>query len=165
MKNATLLRDGGQEFHFLTLSRPEWCFLSSSLPGSSVFAVPAEFPMAAFSKYYVLLGSTVEPQPIISWFSLELTDPNTIPILSPDSVAFPDPVATNIPKLNANTFLGTAYNQIFNILDGDSEISGDCAEYIAALSIAKLAANVVPNKVPGAMVSLCKKYGFDSDSG
>lgn len=136
---------------------------SASLPGSSVFTVPAEFPTGAFSKYYVLPGSTVEPQPMISSFPLELTDPNTIPLFSPDFVALPDPVANNIPKSSASSFFGTAYNQVINILNGDSEITGNCAKCVAALSIAKLAANVVPEMIPGAMVAICKKYSFSSD--
>ena len=112
---------------------------------------------------------TQEPQPVIFdevlnvTFPLNLTDPRTIPQTDNDPVVYPMAVA-NVSKANAAAFVQTAFNQILEIVAGNGGVSGNCSQCVAALSIGKVVAQVVPESVPDALVRLCQMTGFASNS-
>ena len=141
---------------------------SESIPGQSAYTATAGFPTSAFSSYYIPPLATQEPQPALYdpvlniTFPLNLTNPKTIPTSDDDQVYYPKPVA-NVSDAAATTIVQSAIADIIAII-GDTGISGNCSKCLAALSVAKLAAQVAPSKVPDAMVGLCQKYQFASNA-
>lgn len=138
------------------------------IPSPSAYTATAGFPPSAFSSYYIPPLATQEPQPALYdpvlniTFPLNLTNPNTIPTTDNDPVYYPKPVA-NLSDAAATAVVQAAVADIVAII-GDNGISGNCSKCLAALSVAKLAAQVAPSKVPDAMVDLCQKYKFASNA-
>jgi hypothetical protein len=138
-------------------------------PGVSFYTVPAGFPTALFSSYYVPPSPTQEPQPVIYdpvlniTYPLNLTDPNTLPAADGDPVYYPRPVA-EISNASAEAFVRDALLQIKEIVSGAGGVSGNCSKCVAALNIGKLVAQVAPTRVPDALVGLCQSTGFASNS-
>lgn len=138
-------------------------------PGASSFVVPPGFPTSIFSSYYVKAVPTQEPQPALYdpvlnlTYPLNLTDPNTIPTSDDDPVYYP-PAVANVTNATATAFINTAIAQIIEIVAGAGGISGNCSKCVAALNIGKVVAQVVPERVPDAMVALCRATGFASNS-
>ena len=149
----------------LTIAAPED---REPIPGPSAYTATAGFPTSAFSSYYIPPLATQEPQPALYdpvlniTFPLNLTNPNTIPTTDNDPVYYPKPVA-NLSDAAATAVVQAVVADIVAII-GDNGISGNCSKCLAALSVAKLAAQVAPSKVPDAMVSLCQKYQFASNA-
>ena len=141
---------------------------SESIPGPSAYTATAGFPTSAFSSYYLPPLATQEPQPALYdpvlniTFPQNLTNPNTIPTTDNDPVYYPNPVA-NLSDAAATAIIQSAVADIIAIVRGDGS-GGNCSKCLAALSVAKLAAQVAPSKVPNAMVSLCEKYQFASNA-
>lgn len=139
-----------------------------SVLGPSAYTATAGFPTSAFSSYYTPPLATQEPQPALYdpvlniTFPLNLTNPKTIPTADNDPVYYPKPVA-NLSDAAATAIVQSVFDDIVAIIGGNG-ISGNCSKCIAALSVAKLAAQVAPSKVPDAMVSLCQKYQFASNA-
>jgi len=150
------------------------CLITSAVadhkfpPGATSFVASAGFPTSAFSSYYFPPSATKEPQPILHdpvlniTFPLNLTNPSTIPSEDLDPIVFPEPLA-NISSSAAESFIDQILAQISEIIEG-STISGNCSKCIASLSVAKSTAFFAPESVPDAMVSLCKKFKFRSNS-
>jgi hypothetical protein len=141
----------------------------ASAPGSSSFVVPPGFPTSVFSSFYVKPVPTQEPQPAVYdpvlnlTYPLNLTNPLTIPTTDNDPVYYP-PAVANVSNATATAFINTAITQILEIIAGDGGVSGNCSKCIAALSIGKVVAQVVPQSVPNAMVAICQATGFASNS-
>ncbi len=141
---------------------------SESILGPSAYTATAGFPTSAFSSYYIPPLATQEPQPALYdsvlniTFPLNLTNSKTIPTTDNDPVYFPKPLA-NLSDAAATALVQTAVTDIVAIIE-DNGISGNCSKCLAALSVAKLAAQVAPSKVPDAMVSLCQGYQFESNA-
>jgi len=141
------------------------------MPGSASFVVPTAFPTAVFSSYYVKPAATQEPQPVLYdpilniTYPLNLTNPKTIPSAdTSDPVYFPKAVA-NVSNATAQAFIQIAVAQVLSIIEDDNGgLSTNCSKCIAALSVGKLAAQVAPEFVPDALVSLCISTGFGSNS-
>ncbi|KAI9810202.1 MAG: hypothetical protein M1827_006648 [Pycnora praestabilis] len=139
-----------------------------SIPGVSTYTVSGLFPTSAFSSYYAPPASTQEPQPALYdpvlniTFPLNLTNPKTIPTNDTDPVFYPQAVV-NLSAADASAFVQTAITAILGI-GQDSSLVGNCSKCIAALSIAKTLALVVPQQVPNALVSICQQSGFESNS-
>lgn len=140
----------------------------SSLPGSRAYTAPANFPTSAFSSYYLSPAKpTAEPQPALYdavlniTYPVNLTNPCTIPQNDVDPVYFP-PALANLSSTQTREFVNGIVSQISEIIDG-SNISGNCSKCIAALSIVRSAAILVPDALPEAMVSLCKTYKFHNN--
>ncbi len=139
-----------------------------SIPGPAAYTATAGFPTSAFSSYYIPPLATQEPQPALYdpvlniTFPLNLTNPNTIPTTDNDPVYYPKPVA-NLSDAARTAIVQSAVADIVAII-GDDGISGNCSKCLAALGVAKLAAQVAPSKLPVAMVSLCQKYQFASNA-
>ena len=137
--------------------------------GVSKYTVSAAFPTSVFSSYYVPPTATQEPQPALFdsvlniTYPLNLTDPKTIPTVDNDPVYYPEAVA-NLTNATAEAFVATALLQIQEIISGAGGISGNCSKCIAVLNIGKLVAQVTPQSVPNALVSLCQSTGFASNS-
>ena len=138
------------------------------MPGSASFKAPAGFPTSIFSSYYVEPVPTQEPQPVIFdavlglTFPFNLTDPENIPTSSNDPVFFPKPIGT-VPDGSADAFVQAAVGQIREIITGGN-IVGNCSKCIAALNVGKQVAQVVPSKLPAAMIELCETFAFASNS-
>lgn len=137
-------------------------------PGASSFVVAPGFPTSIYSSYYRPPSATQEPQPALFdkvlnlTFPLNLTDPNTIPLVDNDPVYYPVPVA-NVTNATAQLFVNTALKQIYEIVTGNT-ITGNCSKCVAALNVGKLVAQVVPEYVPDALVTLCKAGGLSSNA-
>ena len=140
-----------------------------AIPGSSSFIVPAGFPTSIFSSYYIKPVPTQEPQPAVYdpvlnlTFPLNLTDWTTIPTVDLDPVYYP-PAVANVTNATAIAFVNRAIAQILEIAAGAGGVSGNCSKCVAALSIGKVVAQVVPKSVPNALVALCQATGFASNS-
>ena len=139
-----------------------------SIPGSASYEAPAGFPTSIFSSYYVKPAPTQEPQPIIYdevlglAFPFNLTDPKNIPTSINDPIYYPEPIGS-VPNASASAFVQTALGQIREIITGNS-VSGNCSKCIAALEVGKLVAEIVPTKVPSALIELCQAFAFSSNS-
>ncbi|OCK77892.1 hypothetical protein K432DRAFT_427684 [Lepidopterella palustris CBS 459.81] len=141
---------------------------SISVPGDSSFVAPAGFPTSAFASYWLPPSPSKEPQPIIQspvlnlTFPLGVTNQSNIPQNDTDPIIFPEPLA-NISAEATQNLIDGILAQISEIIQGDT-ISGNCSKCIASLIAAKSAALFAPASVPDAMVSLCKKFKFQSNS-
>lgn len=97
-------------------------------------------------------------------FPLNLTDPSTIPTEDLDPVLYPV-AATNLSDSASAAVISAAVDEILQIISANSSgLAGNCSKCVAALSVAKLAANLAPTYVPDAMVALCQATGFSSNS-
>ncbi|TKA22695.1 hypothetical protein B0A50_07788 [Salinomyces thailandicus] len=140
---------------------------SSGLPGVSSYVAPAGYPTTAFSSYYPA-PSGQEPQPALYdpvlniTYPLNLTNPDTLPEYDPDPVYFPSPIANLGPSEQA-TLISSILAEVSEIING-TYVEGNCSKCIAALSVAKTAAQLAPALVPDAMVSLCTSGGLHSAS-
>ena len=143
-------------------------FGEAQLPGLPSYAAPAGFPTSLFSSYYVPPSPTQEPQPAVYdpilklTYPFNLTDPNNIPQIDNDPIYYPTPIA-NVSNATAEAFVASAIAQIKEIITG-SQVTGNCSKCIAALSVGKIVAQVVPEYVPAALVALCQATGFASNS-
>ncbi len=140
------------------------------MPGSASFVVPSAFPTSAFSSYYVKPAPTQEPQPapydpvLNLTYPLNLTNPKTIPTADDDPVYYPVRIG-NITNATAQAFIRIAVAQVLSIIgDSNGGLSSNCSKCVAALSLGKLAAQVAPDLVPAALVSLCISTGLASNS-
>ena len=140
------------------------------LPGLASFVVPSAFPTSVFSSYYIKPAPTSEPQPAIYdpilnlTFPLNLTSAKTIPTADNDPVLYPRPVA-DVSNATGNAFIDIAVAEILAIInDSSSGLADSCSRCVAALSVAKLAAQVAPELVPAAMVNMCESTGFASNA-
>ena len=150
------------------------CFTTSvdaqgTAPGAASFVVPPGFPTSVFSSYYVKPAATQEPQPAIFdavlnlTYHFNLTNWSTIPTSDNDPVYYP-PAVANVSNATAAAFVRTAIAQILEIAAGNGGVSGNCSKCVAALSIGKVVAQVVPESVPNALVALCQATKFASNS-
>lgn len=97
-------------------------------------------------------------------FPLNLTDPSTIPSQDPDPVLYPE-AAANVSDQAAEAIISTSIAQILAILAANhSGLADNCSKCTAALSVAQVAARLVPSYLPDAFVSLCQSTGFQSNS-
>lgn len=140
----------------------------ATLPGSSAYTAPAGFPTSAFSSYYLSPAKpTAEPQPALYdavlniTYPANLTNPYTIPQEDTDPVFYP-PALANLTDAQTEDFLSGIVAQVTEVIEG-SNVIGNCSKCIAALSIARSAAVLVPEALPEVMVSLCKKYKFHNN--
>lgn len=137
---------------------------SASVPGVSLFTVPAGFPTAVFSSYYAPPAPTQEPQPAVYdpvlnlTFPLNLTDPHNIPTVDPDPVYYPVPVSQ---VSNGTNIIAAATTRIAAIIASNATNCTKCQE---ALRIGQDVAKLVPDKIPDAMVALCKATKFASNA-
>ncbi|KAK0303477.1 hypothetical protein LTR01_008032 [Friedmanniomyces endolithicus] len=140
---------------------------STGIPGVSSFVAPAGYPTSAFSSYYPS-PSGQEPQPALYdpvlniTFPRNLTNPDTLPDNDPDPVYYPQPIA-NLSVAAQQAVIKSILAEVSEIINGSS-IQGNCSKCIAALSVAKSAAQLAPSLVPAAMVALCTSSGFHSAS-
>ena len=138
------------------------------MPGSASYKAPAGFPTSIFSSYYVEPAPTQEPQPVIFddvlgvLFPFNLTDPKSIPTTVNDPVYYPAGIGS-VPNASADAFVQTALGQIREIIIGGN-IVGNCSKCVAALNIGKVVAQVVPQKLPSAMIELCQAFAFASNA-
>lgn len=139
-----------------------------SIPGSRAYTAPAGFPTSAFSSYYQSPAKpTAEPQPALYdavlniTYPSNLTNPFTIPQEDLDPIFFP-PALANLSDAQTDTFVESIISQVAEVIERDNVV-GNCSKCIAALSIARSAAVLVPEALPEAMVSLCKKYKFHNN--
>ncbi|KAK5676882.1 hypothetical protein LTS10_010646 [Elasticomyces elasticus] len=151
-----------------TLARAGGYGAAGGLPGASSYVAPAGFPTSAFSSYYPV-PSGQEPQPALYdpvlniTYPLNLTNPDTLPDApSTDPLYYPQPIA-NLSTAQQHTIINNVVQQVSEIING-SFIQGNCSKCIAALSVAKSAAQLAPRLVPDAMVQLCTSSGFHSAS-
>ncbi|KAK3106735.1 hypothetical protein LTR53_018173, partial [Teratosphaeriaceae sp. CCFEE 6253] len=139
----------------------------ASLPGASSYVAPAGYPTSAFSSYYPV-PSGQEPQPALYdpvlniTYPLNLTNPDTLPDNDPDPVYYPQPIA-NLSTAQQQIIVNNVLGQVSEIING-SLIQGNCSKCVAALSVAKTAAQLAPRLVPDAMVELCTSSGLHSAS-
>ncbi|KAL5118164.1 hypothetical protein ACEQ8H_003999 [Pleosporales sp. CAS-2024a] len=152
-----------------TLAAAALALAQSSLPGAKAYTAPAGFPTSAFSSYYLSPPKpTAEPQPALYdavlniTYPLNLTNPFTIPQEDNDPLWYP-PALANLSEAQTQSFIDEITSQISEIIGG-SNVVGNCSKCIAALSIARSAAVLVPEALPEAMVSLCKKYKFHKNA-
>ncbi|KAB2575605.1 Sphingomyelin phosphodiesterase [Lasiodiplodia theobromae] len=147
------------------LSSPE---MQVSAPGVLSYEVSAGFPTSAFSSYYLPPSTTQEPQPALHdpvlniTFPLNLTDPNTIPEKDFDPVFYPSPIG-DLSSGEVEALFNDILANISTIIDDDGT-ANNCSKCIAALEAAKPAALYAPDRVPDAMIDICKKYRLHSDS-
>ena len=141
---------------------------TNSIPGSSAYTVSPSFPTSAFPSYYKKPVSTQEPQPALYdpvlniTFPLNLTDPTTIPTIDNDPVYYPQPIA-NISNASAEALVKSAITNITAIILGNT-VTGNCSKCTASLSVAKTVAQYAPKSVPDMLVTLCKKFQFQSNA-
>lgn len=142
---------------------PTW----TGIPGASSYQASAGFPTSAFSSYYPV-PSGQEPQPALYdpilgiTYPLNLTNPDTIPDEDDDPVYYPKPIAKLSPD-EQKTVITNVMNEVSEIITGNY-IVGNCSKCIAALSVAKGAAQLAPSLVPDAMVQACTNFGLHSAS-
>ncbi|KAK4580259.1 hypothetical protein LTR86_000462 [Recurvomyces mirabilis] len=138
---------------------------SAGIPGASSYVAPAGFPTSAFSSYYPV-PSGQEPQPALYdpvlniTYPLNLTNPDTLPDNDDDPIYLPAPIA-NLTAAQQQTVINNVLQEVGEIING-SYITGNCSKCIAALTVAKSAAQLAPSLVPAAMVQLCTSTGFHS---
>ncbi|KAJ0117611.1 Ser/Thr protein phosphatase [Diaporthe amygdali] len=79
--------------------------------------------------------------------------------------AFPTSVYSSYYDSASAAVISAAVDEILQIISANSSgLAGNCSKCVAALSVAKLAANLAPTYVPDAMVALCQATGFSSNS-
>ncbi|KAK5122844.1 hypothetical protein LTR85_003759 [Meristemomyces frigidus] len=138
---------------------------SASIPGASSYVAPAGYPTSVFSSYYPV-PSGQEPQPALYdpvlniTYPLNLTNPDTLPDNDPDPIYLPQPIA-NLTTAEQEAVIKSVLAEVSEIING-SYIQGNCSKCIAALSVAKTAAQLAPAMVPAAMVELCTSSGLHS---
>jgi hypothetical protein len=141
---------------------------TNSIPGSSAYTVSPNFPTSAFPSYYEKPVATQEPQPALYdpvlniTFPLNLTNPTTIPTIDNDPIYYPQPVA-NISNASAEALVKSAITNITAIILGNT-VTGNCSKCTASLSVAKTVAQYAPESVPDMLVTLCKKFQFQSNA-
>lgn len=91
-----------------------------------------------------------------------MTNPDTLPDNSSDPLYFPDPIA-HLTLLEQGKVISNVMEQVKGII-ASSYFESNCSKCIAALSVAKIAAQLAPKLVPDAMVSLCNETGLHSAS-
>jgi hypothetical protein len=144
---------------------------TKSKSSSLAFTASFGFPTSVFSSYYYLPDAakpTQEPQPVLYdpmlnvTFPYNLTNPDSIPHEDEDPIYFPIPVQ-NISYTQKDDLIIAAVANITKLLDNSTSLS-NCAKCQAALTIAKSAVLLAPERAPEVMVNLCQKYGFKSNS-
>ncbi len=145
-------------------------YTQADLPGAAIYVVPSAFPTSVFSSYYVKAAPTSEPQPALFdpvlniTYPLNLTDPKTVPTSSGDPVFYP-PAIANLTNVTSDALVQLALVELNSIIfDNNGGLSTNCSKCIAALSVGKILAQVVPSHVPAAMISLCQSTRFASNS-
>jgi hypothetical protein len=141
----------------------------SVAPGVSSYIAPAGFPTSAFTSYYFLPSSpTQEPQPALydpvlkKTYPLNLTNPDAIPSQNTDPILYPSPTSSVAPSAQP-----TILNQIIASVEAvltNSNYTSNCTKCVDALVAGAAAAKLVPSLVPSALVQLCQKYKFASNS-
>jgi hypothetical protein len=150
-----------------TLAQAGYGGSSTGLPGVSTYVAPAGYPTSAFSSYYPV-PSGQEPQPALYdpvlniTYPLNLTNPDTIPDEDPDPVYYPQPIA-KLSAAEQQTVINDVLQQVGEIIS-NAQVTGNCSKCIAALSVAKTAAQLAPSLVPDAMVKLCISTKFHSNT-
>lgn len=137
---------------------------AQNIPSGAVSSHVASlgFPTSVFSSYWVKPVATAEPQPALYdpvlniTFPLNLTSPNTIPQEDNDPVYYASPIA-NLTLAGKQAVLKSVVSQVEEIVVS-SQFTTNCSKCIAGLTVAKTAAQLAPELVPDAMVSLCKQF-------
>lgn len=112
-------------------------------------------------------GPAVQPQPVIydpvlnKTFPLNLTDPRAIPQRDQDPVLFP-PALLNLTDAQADAVIARASSNIRDILANRTRATTSCEKCVAALQEGQTAARLAPERVPDAMIALCKETSFTS---
>jgi 3',5'-cyclic AMP phosphodiesterase CpdA len=120
-----------------------------------------------FSSYYVKPVATAQPQPAIFdsflgyQFTSNLTDPNTVPMVATDPVAWPKSMNSSA---NGTALQNWAINQMQGILNGSAGISGNCSRCVAALEVGQVLAQQAPLNFTTALSALCIKMNYKSTS-
>jgi hypothetical protein len=97
-------------------------------------------------------------------YPLNLTTPETVPTCNEDIVYYPARIA-NITNATAEAFVQLAVAEVLSIIrESNGGLYDNCSKCVAALHVGKLAAQVAPERVPAALVSLCISTGFGSNS-
>lgn len=139
----------------------------ASIPGASQYTAPGGFPTSAFSSYYPV-PSGQEPQPALHdpvlnlTYPLNLTNPETIPDYDPDPQYYPSPIA-NLSTADQQSVITNVISQVGEVITSTS-FNSNCSKCLAALSVAKSAAELAPHMVPDAFVEVCKAYKFHSNA-
>jgi hypothetical protein len=101
-------------------------------------------------------------------FPYNLTNPETVPTFDPDPVLFPVAQA-NLTNASSEAVVAAAMAEILGILDTTntgaySGLANNCSRCIAALSVGQMVAKLAPTYLPNAMIDLCQKTGWSSNS-
>ncbi len=140
----------------------------TTIPGRSAYTVPAGFPTSAFPSYYEKPVATQEPQPALYdpvlniTFPLNLTNPDTIPIVDNDPIFYPQPLE-NLSNASAAALVQAAFTNISAIILGNT-VTGNCSKCQASLAVAKTVAQYAPESAPGLFVKLCETFKFSSNA-
>ena len=138
---------------------------SGTIPGASSYVAPTGYPTTAFSSYYPV-PSGQEPQPALYdpvlniTYPFNLTNPDNLPDKDTDPIYFPKPIA-NLSLAEQKKVISNTLSQVSDIIK-DGSFNSNCSKCVAALSVAKSAAQLAPSLVPKAMVQLCTSSGYDS---
>lgn len=141
--------------------------MSTSVERLSSFVVPTGLPTSVFSSYYPY-PSNQEPQPAVYdpikniTYPANLTNPETVPESDPDPLYYPKPIA-KLSVAEQKQIISNVTRQVRGVL-ASPDYSSNCSKCIAALSVAKSAAQLAPKLVPQAMVSLCNDTGTSLSS-
>lgn len=136
-------------------------------PASLTWTMPAGFPSGVFSSYYVKPVATAQPQPAIFdsflgyQFPSNLTDPNTVPIIATDPIAWPQSMNSSA---NGTALHYWAINQMQGISNGSAGVSGNCSRCVAALEVGQVLAQQAPLNFTTALLTLCIKMSYKSTS-
>lgn len=138
-----------------------------TVPGASSFVPAYGYPTSAFSSYYAV-PSGQEPQPAIydpvlniTW-PRNLTNPDTIPDNDDDPVYYPTPMA-NLSTTEQQAIITSTLTQVRGVINS-TYFASNCSKCVAALQVAKHAAQLAPSMVPDAMVQLCNETKLHSAS-
>ena len=140
--------------------------LPSSAPGLRSYTATAGFPTALFSSYYVPPSPTQQPQPVIfnlllnQPFPANLTDPKNLPEERPDPAVFPAPLSKTPPS-DPDKVYQDAIDGVNQILQRNESSCEMCKK---GLLIGKSLAQLLPERVPVAMIELCQTTGFAEKS-
>ncbi|CAK4034038.1 sphingomyelin phosphodiesterase asm-3 [Lecanosticta acicola] len=140
---------------------------SVTVPGASSYVAPSGFPTSAFPSYYPV-PSGQEPQPALFdpilniTYPKNLTNPDTIPDDDDDPVYYPKPIA-NLSSTDQQAIIASTLTQVRGVINS-SYFTSNCSRCVAALQVAKHAAQLAPSMVPAAMVQLCNETKLHSSS-
>ena len=109
----------------------------------------------------------MQPQPAVydpvlnKTFPLNVTDPVAIPAHNEDAVLFP-PARLNLTDGQADAVIARASSNVLDIVANRTRAASSCEKCVAALQEGQTAARLAPERVPQAMVALCKATNFTS---